>query len=382
MVRWLTEQGHEVCVVTTPPYYPEWRIHRGYSGGAYAREVWHRALVIRCPLWVPRQPSGLKRIVHLATFALSSMPIMLRLVVWRPQVVWVVEPALLTAPLALAVARLAGARSWLHIQDYEVDAAFAMGLIRGEKLKRAVQTLERWTKRRFDVVSTISRRMLALAAAKGVDADKLVLFPNWVDISGIVPLKRPSSYREQLGLSRDSVIALYSGNMGNKQGLEVLAEAARLLRGDPRIRFVFCGDGAGKEKLVRACEGLSNVSILPLQPADRVSELLGLADIHLLPQLTNAADLVLPSKLTGMLASGRPVIVSADRQTELGQVVEHSGCGVLVKPEDAEALADAICHLAAEPSWREVMGAAGRAYAEREFDVHTIMQRFSERLLT
>lgn len=380
MARWLVEQGHEVRVVTAPPYYPEWRVHSGHAAGAYRREWWHGVDVIRCPLWVPKRVSGLKRLLHLASFAISSLPALLAQWRWRPKLVWTVEPALFGTPGALLVAKLTGARSWLHIQDYEVDAAFAMGLLRGERLRRAVLGIERWLMRRFDVVSTISGRMLELAARKGIPEDRLVLFPNWVDISDITPLERASTYREMLRIPSDAVVALYSGNMGAKQGLEVLAAAAQALQQDKNIVFVFCGDGAGKEALARECEGLPNVRLLPLQPFERLNELLGAADIHLLPQRADAADLVLPSKLTGMLASGRPVIATADPATELGQLLQRTGCGLLVPPGDAPAIVQAIRELAADSGSRRLMGQAGRNHAQAELDIETILLRFVERV--
>jgi colanic acid biosynthesis glycosyl transferase WcaI len=100
MAAWLVAQGHDVRVVTAPPYYPAWAVSPGYSGRTYRTEDWHGAKVLRCPLWVPSQPGGLKRLLHLASFALSSLPVMLGQVFWRPQVVWVVEPALFCAPTA------------------------------------------------------------------------------------------------------------------------------------------------------------------------------------------------------------------------------------------------------------------------------------------
>jgi len=380
MARWLVRHGHEVRVVTAPPYYPEWRVRPGFSGARYRTERWEGVDVTRCPLWVPEQAGGLKRLLHLASFALSSLPVMVRRTLWRPDVVFVVEPALLCTPAALVVARLAGARSWLHIQDYEVDAGFAMGLLRGRRLRSLVLAVERWIMRRFDVVSTISGRMLELAAQKGVDPSRLTPFPNWVDVSGIVPIQAPSPYRKELGISRDAVVALCSGNMGNKQGLEVLAFAARILQSETGIQFVFCGDGAGKDAFVRQCEGLRNVRLLPLQPIERLSDLLGLADIHLLPQRADAADLVLPSKLTGMLASGRPVVVTAESGTELAQIMQKAGCGMSVPPEHPEELAAAIRMLARDPKRRTAMGIAAREYAKLELDLDRTMSRFAARL--
>lgn len=380
MARWLAEQGHEVRVITAPPYYPEWAVHAGYTAGAYKREAWHGVDVIRCPIWVPRKVSGLKRLLHLASFALSSLPVALAQFRWRPDVVWTVEPALFTAPGALLAAKLSGARSWLHVQDFEVDAAFAMGLLKGEGLRKLVLRCESWLLRRFDRVSTISYRMLELAARKGVEEDRLVHFPNWVDISGITPLQRPSSYRAELGIPQDAVVVLYSGNMGAKQGLEILADTAHALSDDPRIFFILCGQGVGKDDLVQRCRDLVNVRFLPLQPVECLNELLGAADLHVLPQRADAADLVLPSKLTGMLASGRAVIATADAATELGQVILQWGTGELVPPEDGAALSEALRRLADDPERRRAMGHAARGYAERELHADTILGRLEEQL--
>jgi len=149
--------------------------------------------IYRCPLWVPRRPSGLKRLLHLASFALSSLPVMLRLAFWRPDVVWVVAPAFFCAPVAWLAARLCGARVWLHVQDYEVDAAFDLGLLKGAWLKKVVLGVERWLMRRFDRVSTISSRMLDRALAKGVAPARALLFPNWADLGAIAPTQDQDS---------------------------------------------------------------------------------------------------------------------------------------------------------------------------------------------
>lgn len=381
MAVWLTAAGHEVSVVTAPPYYPEWRVARGFTN-TWQTERWQGVRVWRCPLYVPAQPSGLRRLMHLASFALSSLPVMLRQAAWRPDVVWVVEPAFMCATGAWLTARLSGANVWLHIQDFEVDAAFDLGLIKGAALRRWVQGAERWLMRRFDRVSTISGRMVDRARAKGVAAERIVHFPNWVDISGITPLGAPSAYRAELGLAADAVVALYSGNMGNKQGLEILADVASLLQDDPRIQFVFGGNGSGRADLQARCAGLSNVRFLDLQPLERLNDWLGLADVHLLPQRADAADLVMPSKLTGMLASGRAVLATALPETELGRVVtQDAACGLVVPPENAAAMAEALRALAADPALRAELGANGRRYAEAELSQNVILRRFEAQLL-
>jgi len=378
MAAWLAQRGHDVRVITAPPYYPQWQVGQGFSARRYVRQTWQGVQVFRVPLWVPQQPGGLKRLLHLASFAVSSLPVLLAQWRWKPDVVWLVEPPLMCAPAAVLLARLRGARAWLHVQDYEVDAAFDLGLVKGRWLRGAVQAAERWLMRRFDRVSTISGRMMERALRKGVAPERLVSFPNWVDISSIHPRMAGGTYRADLGVAPDQVVALYSGNMGTKQGLEVLADAARRCAGDARLLFVFCGNGSGRPALQQACAGLPNVRFLDLQPQERLGDLLTMADIHLLPQRADAADLVMPSKLTGMLASGRPTVATAHPGTELAQVVQ--GVGLLVPPEDGAALAQAVATLAADAPLRTQLGLAARQYAELRLQRDAVLAAFEAAL--
>lgn len=371
LAEWLAARGHEVSVVTAPPYYPQWRVHDGYRAGRYSREERRGVSVRRAPRWVPARPGGAKRLLHLASFALSSLPSLLRAAAGRPDLIVVVEPALFCAPAAWIAARLCGARAWLHIQDYEVDAAFELGLLKGAGLRAMVKRAERWLMRRFDRVSTISGRMLQLALAKGVDPGRAVLLPNWIDVEAIAPRADGADYREQLGIPRNAIVALYSGNMGGKQGLQTLADVARRLGREERLWFVFCGQGPERAPLQAQCQGLVRVRFLDLQPAERLGALLNTADIHLLPQRAGAADLVMPSKLTGMLASGRPVVCGAAPGTELAGVVAR--CGLLTPPEDAEAMAQAVRKLSDNPQIRETLGAAARQYALDHLHVDAVL---------
>lgn len=379
MTAWLAQHGHDVRVITAPPYYPAWQVSEGYSACCYKQQDWQGTRVYRTPLWVPTQPGGLKRLLHLASFALSSLPVLLAQWRWKPDIVFVVEPPLMCAPAASLFACLRGARSWLHVQDYEVDAAFDLGLVKGRVLRRWITAAEAWLMRRFDRVSTISGRMIERALAKGVDPARLLAFPNWVDISSIHPDMAGGVYRAELGIAPDQVVALYSGNMGNKQGLEVLADMARQCEDDPRLVFVFCGNGSGRADLQTRCTGLRNVQFLDLQPHERLGQLLTMADVHLLPQRADAADLVMPSKLTGMLASGRPVVATANPGTEVAQVV--AGCGLVVKPEDATALANAVKSLAEDVALRESLGRTARRYAEDHLHIDAVLAEFEAQCL-
>ena len=375
LALWLAQRGHSVRVVTSPPHYPQWRVGAGFSAWRYTRtqatgepDTW------RAPLWVPARPTGARRLLHLASFALSSLPVMLWQATWRPQVVMVVVPTLFTAPAGWLVARLSGARTWMHIQDFEVDAAFALGVLKQNHGQRLARRLERALLRGFDRVSTISDNMLARLRLKGVDEERTQLLPNWVDTDQIRPLPTPSPFRRELDIAADQVVALYSGNMGRKQGLEILADVAERLGENPAITFVFAGAGESRAQLQTATAHLANVRWLPLQPVDRLNDLLNLADIHLLPQRADAADLVMPSKLTGMLASGRPVVATAASGTQVARVVE--GCGVVTPPEDAAALARALQELAAQADTRRSLGESARDYALRHLGRDAILASF------
>jgi len=373
MAAWLAARGHEVRAVCAPPYYPAWKVHKSYQGSGYMRERWQGVDVWRAPIWVPSTPNGVTRIVHLLTFAFTSFPLMLRQIFWAPDVVLTVAPAFVCAPTAWLTARLCGAQAWLHVQDFEVDIAFRMNLLRGSLLRRVVLRMERLVLRRFDVVSSISVRMIERLIMKGVEHKRTRYFPNWVDVSNVKPTARSSAFRDKLGIPPNAIVALFSGTLGGKQGLMVIPEAARLLQTRSDIFFVICGVGIMQSELEAASADLTNFRMIPLQPIDQLGDLLCMADIHLLPQDSGAADLVLPSKLSGMLASGRPVIATCEIGTDLHGIV--SQCGMAVPPLDKEALAKAICQLADQVDWRLELGKRARAYAEDYFERDAILAR-------
>ena len=187
MAEWLAAHGHNVRVVCSLPYYPQWKLNPAYAGRAYRRDTWRNVAVWRAPIWVPASPTGIKRVLHLLSFAVASLPLMVRQIFWRPDVVVTVAPAFVCAPMGWLAARLAGARAWLHLQDFEVDLAFDMGLLSSKPVRGIVLRLERFMLRRFDQVSSISTRMVQTLQRKGVPKARTQYFPNWVDVSRIHP---------------------------------------------------------------------------------------------------------------------------------------------------------------------------------------------------
>ncbi|MFM7265265.1 MAG: WcaI family glycosyltransferase, partial [Cyanobium sp.] len=341
LAQWLAQQKHSIRVITAPPYFPQWHA----IGNRYRREQQGGVRIQRCPLWVPAKPSGLTRLLHLASFALSSLIPLLAQRNWGPDVVITVAPAFFCAPGALLLSSLCRNRpiSWLHVQDFELDAAFELGMLKGGWIRSLAEKWERLTLQRFERVSTISEAMRQRLIEKGVAVERAVLLPNWVDLEAIHPQptaqKATNPYRRELGLPANSCVLLYSGSMNKKQGLEMLLEVMNHLQDLPALVWILAGEGPTKAELAKATANRANVKLLGLQPNERLQDWLNLADIHLLPQKASAADLVLPSKLLGILASGRPVVASSPANSELGRLAEQAG--LRVEPEDARAFADA-----------------------------------------
>lgn len=386
MSRWLAARGHSVDVVTAPPYYPHWRVMDGYHGWRYAQDKTHAAAglrVLRCPLWVPAQVTGKKRLLHLASFAASSaLGLLFTLLRQRPDVIVLIAPTLACAPAAILLGKLFRVPVWLHVQDFEVDAMHAMGLVKqAGTLRRLALACESWIMKRFDRVSSISDNMVARLHDKGVDAARTSRFLNWVDVSTIRPQPQAhaqNSIREQLRVRPDQTLVLYAGNLGQKQGIEVVIDAAKQLRQRDDIVFAFVGAGSALVDLKALAEGLDQVRWMPLQPIELLNELLNAADIHVLPQRADAADLVMPSKLTGMLASGRPVIGTAAAPTQLGKVLDE--CGLRVEPGCASALSQAIAQLTTQPDEQHRLGELGRQYALTHLAHEAVLGGFEEGL--
>jgi colanic acid biosynthesis glycosyl transferase WcaI len=392
--RWLTEQGHRVRAITAQPYFPSWNLGNGDQTvrNRYTLEEFAGVEVRRCPLWVPRRPSGLTRLVHLASFALTSLPVLLAQRGWRPDVVITVAPAFFCAPGALLLGRLCGrgCRSWLHIQDFELDAAFELGLLKGKWLRGLAEGWERRTLRGFDRVSTISAAMVQRALQKGVEARRAVLLPNWVDLDAIQPQPPAAAageagavgpanpYRRELAVPEGALVLQYSGSMNKKQGLELLVAVMQQLADVPNLVWLLAGEGPTKAALAEATAGMAQVRLLPLQPVERLSDWLSLADVHLLPQKAGAADVVLPSKLLGILASGRPVVASSPEGSELGTLAEQAG--LRVDPEDPIAFAAAVRRLVNDGPLRQRLGAQARQLAEQRFGQDAVLRRLEQEL--
>lgn len=371
----------DVHVLTAPPYYPEWKRHTGYKN-RYSIQRNAGVTVYRCPLYVPSDVTTLKRLLHLFSFAVSSALRLLTLIRLRPDVVFLVQPTLFCAPFALLYSKIVGAKTVLHIQDFEVDAMFGLGMAGGSEAgaaKRLVRRIESWLMNRFDRISSISYSMLENAERKGVPTEKQLFFPNWSDTDFVHPDIDASDLRQRWGYSPEDKLVLYSGNMGKKQGLEIILEAAKALGQDDKVKFIIIGSGVF-EKTLKAMvkdQRLTNVTFKPLQPWEDVPKILVMADVHLVVQKRGAADAVLPSKLTNILAAGGHALVTAEEFTELGKIEKKfNGIYQRVEPENVDDFIDGLKILLASDTRKP--NSIARQYAVNNLNQQAVIGRFAE----
>ncbi|MBT0668356.1 WcaI family glycosyltransferase [Novosphingobium profundi] len=377
LAEFFAARGDTVEVVAGEAYYPQWSRYADQPRNG-TRHEGNGVGITRVAHFIPPSPSGLKRMLHLASFSLTSLlPSARAARRIKADLVFTVAPSLLSVPVAWIAAKASGAKLWVHVQDFEVEAAMATGLLKpGGTASKVGNWLESRILKLADMASTISPQMCLKLREKGLAPEAIYELRNWANAEFATDQAEADAYRAQWGIGNRHV-ALYSGNIANKQGIEIIIEAAQLLRDRKDLVFVICGQGPNRARLAELSEGLDNVQLHDLQPFERMGGLLGLASLHLLPQIPGAADLVLPSKLTNMLISGRPVVATAAPDTGLASEVE--GCGAVTPPGDAEAFANAIAALLDDTHERQRLGTAAAQRAEERWQKPTILSRLSQR---
>jgi colanic acid biosynthesis glycosyl transferase WcaI len=378
LCEFLRGQGHDVEMITSFSYYPTWQKRAEDRGRLYRTDLVNDVPVHRCWHFVPARVSALKRIFHEGSFVFTST---LRALFLRcPDVFVVVSPPLLLGVAAWLMGKFKRAPIVFHVQDMQPDAAVGLGMLKANWFTRALYGLEAFAYRHATRVSGITRGMLTAFKRKGVPESKLIYFPNAIDLKGDETPRPRGEFRKQHGFADDEFLAVYAGNLGVKQGLEILLETAALLR-DQRIRFLVCGDGAQRESLAaRARElNLPNFSMLPLQAGPDYRALLVDADVCFITQQAGAGNSFFPSKLLGLLAESKPVVTVAAPECELAVSLREGNFGVNVPPGQARELAAVLDALGKDPRRLAEFGAAGRRYVER-FEKGRVMQSFEEEL--
>jgi len=375
MAFWLAKKGIEVKVITSNCYYPHFKINKNI----YLEEKYENLTILRTPIFLPNKFNGINRIFHFFSFSILSTPYLISNLFWRPNIVFLISPTIICAPLTLIFSRLTinKIKTWIHIQDFEIDIAFNLGLIKVKFIKDCISKFESKIINKFDHVSTISRNMIKKLKYKKIRSDKLYLFPNWVDTGFLYPInknkKLENKYRKELGIPDEAIIIMYSGSMNEKQGFGYIINAIKKIDSN-NIFWIFGGEGPSKIRLQKATKKYKNVVHLNLQPNSSLNEWLNLGDIHLVPQKSSIKECALPSKILGIMSCGKPFVAMANANSELGKYANHGGIRVDYGNSDSFLLA--IKRLIKDPQLREQLGRNGRKLVVEEFFIDNILKKF------
>ena len=363
----LASRGHRVSVATGFPHYPNWKVPEAYRRKLWQRETHNGVTIHRGYIFVPAQPTTVRRILYDASIGLSTA--LRGLPIRNVDLVLAVSPPLQAGLAGYLLARLKGAPLVFQIKDLVPDLAVALGMLRNRWAIRLARALENSVYRRADTILVICEGFRANLLAKGVPESKISLIPDWVNTRFIRPITPPDGFRRTHNLGDAHFLILHTGNMGAKQKLENALAAAAELREEQGILFCLVGDGAEKNGLQEYARSLalSNVRFLPLQAREALPGMLSAADVLLLNQSAQLVDMVIPSKLLLYMAAGRPVVASVATNSEAAQCIRRASCGLVVEPENPTALAEAIRLLYANRSLADCLGARGRLFAEQHF---------------
>ena len=382
MTRIVTElaaRGHELHVVTSLPWYRNHAIEQGWGGRLWRTEKTEWGSIIRVHPFPGKSKSNLLR--RALGFIAFSYAVGIRSVhadglPFKVDGVLAMSPPLTLGLTGWCTKIIRRAPLVFNIQDVFPDAAIQTGAISNKKIIAAAKWLERVSYQRSDAVVLLSQDLRTNIANK-IDAKhhhRLHVIPNFVDTVAITPQDRMTNYRNELGIG-DQLVVMYAGNVGFSQSLNLVVEAAAKF---PEVAFVVNGDGAARKKLQEDCAELANVYFGDYQPIERLSEVLATGDIHLVPLRTGLAAVSVPSKSYSILAAGRPMLAAIDLNTEIPNMLQQSGAGIAVEPDNAPAFIEALGRLVNNRDQLSEMGANGRKWVETHASPASVAARYEE----
>ncbi len=367
IVAELVERGHTVHVVTSLPWYRHHRIEPAWSGRWVRREVTSWGSITRVHPFPGDDKSNLvRRAIGFVGYSALAGVQCLRVGGWgrRAEAVIAMSPPLTLGLTGWLASRVRRAPMIFNIQDVFPDAAVETGAITNRWIIAAASWLERVSYRAADAITVLSDdlRNNVIAKIPVGAADRVHVIPNFVDTDAIEPQDRLTDYRRELGLG-DGQVVLYAGNVGFSQSLDLVVAAARAL---PETTFLINGDGAARASLEKSARGLANLRFAGYIEPSRLSELLATGDVHVVPLRAGLGRVSVPSKTYSIMAAGRPVVAAIDPGTAVPTILEASGGGVSVLPDDPEAFIGAIRDLVEHPQVACRLGVLGRQWVVHE----------------
>lgn len=369
--------GRRIHIVTSLPWYRTHAIEEGWTGRLVRRERTAWGSIIRVHPFPGKSKSNLlRRAVGFAGFSAIAGVCTLFAggIHRRPAAIISMSPPLTLGLTGWLAARLRFTTAIFNIQDVFPDAAIETGAITNKRIISVARWLERVSYHRSDAVVVLSEDLRDNVAAKVSPrhVDKVTVIPNFVDADRIVPMNRMTMYRRELNIG-DEIVVMYAGNVGYSQSLTMLLHAAKHM---PSITFVINGDGAARAELETQAAGLPNIRFAGYQPRDRVGEVLASGDIHVVPLRAGLGAVSVPSKTYSILAAARPVVAAIDPGTEVTRILEHSGAGVSVAPDNEEVFTSALQSMVANIDEAREQGRKGRQWVETHVSPAAVAQSY------
>ncbi|MEH2315933.1 glycosyltransferase family 4 protein [Nostoc sp.] len=372
----LVKRGHQVRVITGMPNYPQREIYDGYRGKWYVTEQKNGVTIQRSYLRIQSKPNLVDRLLLELSFVFTSLPQAFK--GRRPDVIILTIPPLLGTLPATIFGWLYNCPVVLNVQDILPEAAVNIGLLKNKWMIRTLAALEKFAYRTANTISVIADGFRENLVNKGVPVNKIVCIPNWVNVNFIRPLPKENNSWICSHQLDGKFVVLYSGNIALTQGLETVIDAAVCLRHIREIVFVIVGESIALHRLQEYCllNGADNVLLLPLQPREKIPEMLAGSDVGLIVQKRNVISFNMPSKIPLLLASGRPIVGSVPATGTAAKAIELSGGGIIVEPESPDAMAAAVHDLYANPALGARLGNRGRQFAEENYSLEQALDRY------
>jgi colanic acid biosynthesis glycosyl transferase WcaI len=323
---------------------------------------------------VPRNPlHAAQRIIYDISFAISAF--LIGLTIRKIDTVLAISPPLEGGLSSYILTKIKRARFVLQIKDVVPDLAISLNILKNRISIELARAMEKFVYKKASVILVICQGFIDNIKSKGVSSSKLVLLSNWVDMKRIKPLDGDNPFRGAQNL-KEKFLVLHSGNMGAKQKLENVIEAARCLQDLGDVLFLLAGDGPQREYLKGMARGLPNVKFLSLQPKDAFPYMLSAADVLVLNQSASVMDMVLPYKLLNYMSAGRPIVASVNQDSETARYMRWADCGFIVPPEQPQKLAEAVLGIYSDRKLGNRFGQNGRTFAEKNFDQAKIFKEY------
>jgi colanic acid biosynthesis glycosyl transferase WcaI len=375
----LAKQGHEVVVVTTFPYYPEWRVWDGFKGSLHTKSRVNGVTLHRVWQFVPRCPSNLfQRMLYHLSFTVSAF--LCALFTEKCDIIYCSCPPAELGLAAYILGKLKRVPFVIKITDLASDAALATGIVREGIVIRIARALEKFMHKRATTTICLCQGFIDRLTERGIPPERLLLIPDWGDTENIFPGERVDGFRTEHGLGAEEFVVLHTGNMGKKQGLMNLVQAAELAKGERNLVWLIVGQGEERSALEATIQKreLTNIRLLPFQPKENLAKMYSAADVLIVNQKAAVKDAVIPSKLLTYMAAGRSVVAAVAERSEAARHVTRSKCGVVVPPEDPGALTAAVLRLCRDRELRSNLGFNGRRYAEDHFTKDKVMYQYDQ----